>query len=906
MMYFNKKTVVRSGRIVLGDDDKTKACGPHHYDIYQNYIDELDPSVRFDKYHFISPFLSVQMYKEKLIELGDAFNYEDSITFMIEDVASDGGIIADLENGDTCIIFDMSAELVGEDTYKLVDKYFSDKKYSNNVKYWTMYDNCHPNGKSLKVFQGNIEIISASRTALRYGDWDWDEGLSIPLTDDKPKHILTLNRRLRPNRVLLMAELLKRNLDLESDFFLSFLGSANGEVVTPEMDKDTIMGFHQYHADDYDKDVFKRITNEVYGKELTHNQDVHRDSWFGSSNLDRVSEMFPIRQKAFVEIVTEFTSTNNGLISISEKLPQAILSKKPFIVLGDKGFMNHLKKLGFKTFDKFWSEEYDHGNHIQDRVKLVAKSVEEILTIPLEVDEYGVVVYNSELMDILEHNYRHYKDVFVNEIDRKILSSLSINNELKIKPGLTARQIKRIPNFDWNNKIWYNENIGVALLLGESNIILDEISPKLGFKLLSIDDIDFENTSVVALTRDPRKRLYMGAEALAEERNVKISEILDMVMKGDKEIIQDTRIRPQDLPYDIIDYLLDLDNPFEHGHYIPPKDVPMLHDDGQKIFRTAKEISHIISREHTYVSHIHSEINRVSDEDILPYEKILNSEHVYNMYKQDFELYLRRCSWRLRIPGNIPSIRSRFDTFLPEFFEKNASMIDYFKEKGHANYFNASLMPEYWINHCMIMKNVGLQYAPKDIKILDMGTHFGITPKFLEYEGFTNVSSTNSYKEAGDMLPDLQYMWETIDLDPMDIHIRPQEKFRLDKKYDVILATMSNIFWQADRMIEFMNGGVSQNSENIDARTGVPCTFFTPYTLEDIKFFIDNIKEWLEPGGIAVVQPYPFVYSQFDNFSKENKFVIEYQKRDIGYEKPVANAHSPKGELNDYFVIQNI
>ena len=67
MMYFNKKTVVRSGRIVLGDDAKMKACGPQHYDIYQNYIDELDPSVRFDKYHFISPFLSVQFYKEKLI-----------------------------------------------------------------------------------------------------------------------------------------------------------------------------------------------------------------------------------------------------------------------------------------------------------------------------------------------------------------------------------------------------------------------------------------------------------------------------------------------------------------------------------------------------------------------------------------------------------------------------------------------------------------------------------------------------------------------------------------------------------------------------------------------------------------------------------------------------------------------
>lgn len=902
MMYFNKKTVVRSDRIALGDEDKIKACGPEHYDIYQNYIDELDPSVRFNKYYFISPFLSVKIYKERLIELGDAFNYHHSITFMIEDIASDSDIIADLERGDTCIIFDMSSELVGEDTYKLVDKYFGDKKYSNNVKYWTMYENCDPNGKSLKVFQGNIEIISASRTALRYGDWDWDEGLTIPLTDDKPKHILTLNRRLRPNRVLLMAELLKRNLNIEDDFFLSFLGSAN-EDVTPEYDKELIMRFHQYHPDEYDKDVFKRVANEIYGKELTHNQDVHRDTWFGSSNLDRVSEMFPIRQKAFVEIVTEFTSTDNGLISISEKLSQAILSKKPFIVLGDRGFMNHLKKLGFKTFDKFWSEEYDQGNYIQDRVKLVGKSVEEILTIPLEVDEYDAVVYNSELMDILEHNYRHYKDVFVNEIDRKILSSLSINNELKIKPGLTATQVKRIPNFDWNNKIWYNENIGVALLLSESNIILDEISPKLGFKLLSIDEIDFENTSVVALTHDPRKRLYMGAVALAEERNVKISEILDMVMKGDKEIIQDARIRPQELPYDIIDYLLDLDNPFEHGHYMKED---MTHEVGQRLHRVGKEISYIINREDTYMSHMYPKISWVADDDILPYEKILNSELVANMYKEDFKMYHKKCSWRFRQPGNIPSIRSRFDKFLVNFFEKNTSIIDYFKEKGHATYFNSSLLPEYWANHCMIMSNIGLQYAPRDIKILDMGTHFGITPKFLESEGFTNISSTNSYKEAGSMLSDLQYMWKTVDLDPMDVHIRPQEKFRLDKKYDVILATMSNIFWQADNIISFAGTNVSQNSEIIDATTGEPCTFFIPYALADIKFFIENLREYLEPGGIAVIQPYPFVYGEFDSFAKENKYLHKYQKRDTGYQTAVSNAHSPRAELNDYFVVQNI
>jgi len=117
---------------------------------------------------------------------------------------------------------------------------------------------------------------------------------------------------------------------------------------------------------------------------------------------------------------------------------------------------------------------------------------------------------------------------------------------------------------------------------------------------------------------------------------------------------------------------------------------------------------------------------------------------------------------------------------------------------------------------------------------------------------------------------------------------------------------MSNIFWQADNMIEFRGGSVSQNSEIIDTTTGERSTFFTTYALADIKFFVDNIKEWLEPGGIAVIQPYPFVYSQFDSFTAENKFLIEHQKRDTGYEIPVATAHSPKAELNDYFVVQNI
>ena len=31
----------------------------------------------------------------------------------------------------------------------------------------------------------------------------------------------------------------------------------------------------------------------------------------------------------------------------------------PFIVLGPKGYLHNLKRLGFKTFGTFWNESYD-------------------------------------------------------------------------------------------------------------------------------------------------------------------------------------------------------------------------------------------------------------------------------------------------------------------------------------------------------------------------------------------------------------------------------------------------------------------------------------------------------------------------------------------------------------------
>ena len=221
----------------------------------------------------------------------------------------------------------------------------------------------------------------------------------------------------------------------------------------------------------------------------------------------------------------------------------------------------------------------------------------------------------------------------------------------------------------------------------------------------------------------------------------------------------------------------------------------------------------------------------------------------------------------------------------------------------HSDYFKGSLKEGYWLNHQMIMDNIGLCFAPKDISILDIGTHFGFIPHFLKQQGFTNIDSCNSYTEAGDSLPELKKIWKIMDLDPFHLHINTKKRFELDKKYDIIFITMSNVFWRSDKIVRLHKGGVNQAWEIVD-QSGEKNTFFSPYEVADLDFFLKNITECLTPGGIAVVQPYPYVYTNFDGFEDEKNMLQFYQNPEIGHEYPKSTEHNPNEKLNDYFVVQ--
>ena len=80
-------------------------------------------------------------------------------------------------------------------------------------------------------------------------------------------------------------------------------------------------------------------------------------------------------------------------------------NRKPFIILGSPNTLQLIKDLGFKTFDNFWSEEYDALYDSKERFEKVCETINFI-------DSYSLNSCQQLLVDmkpILEHNYNRLK-----------------------------------------------------------------------------------------------------------------------------------------------------------------------------------------------------------------------------------------------------------------------------------------------------------------------------------------------------------------------------------------------------------------------------------------------------------------------------------------------------------------
>lgn len=123
---------------------------------------------------------------------------------------------------------------------------------------------------------------------------------------------------------------------------------------------------------------------------------------------------------SFVNIITE-TLYYEKCVFISEKLFKPIHLCQPFIIVGNPYTLRELKKLGYKTFDKWWDESYDDEIDFMSRMAKLEEVYEHIASYSTE-DLFAI---QQEMEDVLINNFNVMMDLTRHRENTNILAKLS-------------------------------------------------------------------------------------------------------------------------------------------------------------------------------------------------------------------------------------------------------------------------------------------------------------------------------------------------------------------------------------------------------------------------------------------------------------------------------------------------
>jgi hypothetical protein len=127
----------------------------------------------------------------------------------------------------------------------------------------------------------------------------------------------------------------------------------------------------------------------------------HENSYYPIQHPSNLN-LLQYYRDVFVDIVVEPNVSGNCFLS-TEKIWRPIIARRPFIVLSNMNYLQNLQKLGFKTFNHWWSEEYDMYSEA-DRIQKISQILKTISF--WSVDELQAKLVNMQ--DTLDHNYKTF------------------------------------------------------------------------------------------------------------------------------------------------------------------------------------------------------------------------------------------------------------------------------------------------------------------------------------------------------------------------------------------------------------------------------------------------------------------------------------------------------------------
>lgn len=224
--------------------------------------------------------------------------------------------------------------------------------------------------------------------------------------------------RWRPTRYYIINEVL-RNVPAEQ-LWLSVSNKIDIDIPIQEA-VDDLLDYNTYENqrrniadpfDDIDRknfvSLYKQTPINTFPEELNEEgENYHQYEYFWLPNPYHYS-------KAFIDISCETYNERMGNYSsdlfLTEKICKPLWAARPFITSANPGFYTELKRMGFKTFDKWWDESFAeekdtklHAKKLLDTIKYIS-SLSNDQCREMFHDMTDTLVHNQQTIEYITYN----------------------------------------------------------------------------------------------------------------------------------------------------------------------------------------------------------------------------------------------------------------------------------------------------------------------------------------------------------------------------------------------------------------------------------------------------------------------------------------------------------------------
>ena len=362
---------------------------PYWVDFLKSYFNEINVDIE------ILPFEKINKNKKWIVNVDINFwNWEKSDDLF---KSFEKEILDEIISGKAYIILNHQCEGFTKSFFKILYKKLMDFPsipYNKIIYMVAAADAEKEYEKFVKEYNiskdNQINIIYTHHVYKRFKHDNSILTFNYDRTVKKEKKFLSLNRRWRDHRLLLVSFLAQQ--DLLDHGYVS-LGVLAGEVRQAQTQINLVLS--QRIDLNFISEGFNKIKNNLPLQIDPVN--------LGINQFQTTSLPMDFYQKSCFSLVssTYGFSHQETSVNFTEKEIKPILARHPFIIHNLPGVLTHLKNMGFLTFEPWFDESYDKEENDWERLKKIVKEVKRLSELSFE--EWDQML--DEMSPVIEHNY---------------------------------------------------------------------------------------------------------------------------------------------------------------------------------------------------------------------------------------------------------------------------------------------------------------------------------------------------------------------------------------------------------------------------------------------------------------------------------------------------------------------